>query len=190
MLSSRPLKLWSHRYVCAAIAVRVTELFTSSSFSYSLTTDVVLCPFFLTLLISSRSTTVSALILPFFTLRCSLCLVFFPMPHSASSLPPLTPLLFLTPISLTTPFLLYLSALCLSPILSALRRFSAITPLHLLIPVLIQPSTHSYLTSKYTTQTYMHAHPCARLPTAQMSPEEPGVSTRSHSAYCAEKCPL
>lgn len=42
VLSSRPLKLWSHRYVCAAIAVCGTELFTSSSFSYSLAPDVVL----------------------------------------------------------------------------------------------------------------------------------------------------
>lgn len=138
--------------------MRGTELFTSSSFSYSLTTDVVLYPFFLTLLISSRSTTVSARFLPVFTLQCSLCLVFFTLPHSASSRPPLTPLLFLSPpISLTTPFLLYVSALYLSPVLSALRRFSAITPLHLLIPVLIQPSTHSCLASKYTTLANIHA---------------------------------
>lgn len=97
VLSSRPLKLWSHRYVCAAIAVRGTELFTSSSFSYSLTPDVLLYPFFLALLISSRSIHSLSLILPFFTLQCSLCLVFFTLPHSASSLLPLTPLLFLSP---------------------------------------------------------------------------------------------
>lgn len=91
LLSSRPLKLWSHRYVCAAIAVRGTELFTSSSFSYSLTTDVILYPFFLALLISSRSIHSLSLIPTFFhppVLR----LVFFPLPHSA-----LTPLLFLSP---------------------------------------------------------------------------------------------
>lgn len=96
VLSSRPLKLWSHRYVCAAIAVRGTELFTSSSFSYSLTTDVILYPFFLALLISSRSIHSLSLIPTFFhppVLR----LVFFPLPHSAASLPPLTPLLFLSP---------------------------------------------------------------------------------------------
>lgn len=88
VLSSRPLKLWSHRYVCAAIAVRGTELFTSSSFSYSLTTDVTLYPFFLALLISSRSTTVSTVFLPFFhppvlALSCLLspCLTLPPLLH-------------------------------------------------------------------------------------------------------------
>lgn len=157
--------------------------------------------FFLALLISSGSTTVSALFLPFFTLHCSLCLLSLP-PHpfaslcllsssSHSSPIPLSPPSHST-LSLTTPFLLYVSALYLSPVLSALGRFSAITPLHLLIPVLIQPSTHSCLASKYTTLANIRARKPqrARLPTAQMSPEEPGVSTRSHPAYCAEKCPL
>lgn len=98
VLSSHPLKLWSHRYVCAAIAVRGTELFTSSSFSYSLPADVTLYPFFLALLISSRSIHTLCLIPTFFhppvlALSC----LFSPLPHSASSLPPLTSLLFLTP---------------------------------------------------------------------------------------------
>lgn len=66
VLSSHPLKLWSHRYVCAAIAVRGTELFTSSSCSYSLTPDVVLYPFFLALLIYSPSIPGLSLIPTFF----------------------------------------------------------------------------------------------------------------------------
>lgn len=81
-----------------------------------------------------------------------------PLPHSApfSSSSHSSPISQPT-ISLTTPFLLYVSALYLSPVLSALRRFSAITPFHLLIPVLIQPSTHSCLASKYTTLANIHA---------------------------------
>lgn len=159
--------------------MRGTELFTSSSFSYSLPADVTLYPFFLALLISSRSIHTLCLIPTFFhppvlALSC----LFSPLPHSASSLPPLTSLLFLTPppISLTMPFLLYLAALYLSPVLSALRRFSAITPLHLLIPVLIQPSTHSCLASKYTTLANIHA----RTPTCASA----DCTTVPRGAWC------
>lgn len=133
--------------------MRGTELFTSSSFSYSLTPDVTVYPFFLALLISSRSIHGLSLIPTFFHPPV-LALSCLPPLHSASSH---FSSISHPPISLTTPFLLYVSALYLSPVLSALRRFSAITPLHLLIPVLIQPSTHSCLTSKYTTLTNIHA---------------------------------
>lgn len=113
----------------------------------------------------------------FFYLWCSLCLHLLLMPSflllcSSSFLPPLTLLLFLSPLNHPPPphpFLLSVSSLYLSPALSALRRVSAITPLHLLIPVLIQPSTHSCLTSMSTalslslSLTYTHAcrlHKC------------------------------
>lgn len=77
-----------------------------------------------------------------------------------------------------------LSSLYLSPVLSALRRVSAITPLHLLIPVLIQPSTHSCLTSLYTAlaniRTHTHVHAPCRLHTCPRGRKEPSVSTHSH----------
>lgn len=159
--------------------MRGTELFTSSSFSYSLPADVTLYPFFLALLISSRSIHTLCLIPTFFhppvlALSClfsppaSLCLLASSPHFSSISHPP--------PISLTMPFLLYLAALYLSPVLSALRRFSAITPLHLLIPVLIQPSTHSCLASKYTTLANIHA----RTPTCASA----DCTTVPRGAWC------
>lgn len=156
--------------------MRGTELFTSSSFSYSLTPDVTLYPFFLALLISSPSIHTLCLIPTFFhppvlALSCpppaSLCLLASSSHFSSISHPP---------VSLTMPFLLYLSALYLSPVLSALRRFSAITPLHLLIPVLIQPSTHSCLASKYTTLANIHA----RTPTCASA----DCTTVPRGAWC------
>lgn len=75
VLSSRPLKLWSHRYV----------LFSSSSFSFSLTADVILYPFFLALLISSRATSLSLIPTFFHPPVLTLSCLFFP----CLTLPPL-----------------------------------------------------------------------------------------------------
>lgn len=84
----------------------------------------------------------------------------------------------------TPPIPSLLSSLYLSPVLSALRRVSAITPLHLLIPVLIQPSTHSCLTSLYTAltniRTHTHVHAPCQLHTCPRGRKEPSVSTHSH----------
>lgn len=100
---------------------------------------------------------------------------------------------FLPPPPLTLLFLLSISSLYLSPVLSALRRVSAITPFHLLITVLIQPSTHSCLTSLYAALTNICTHTHTRVcRLAQMSPRMRGaqwVHTLT-PAYCAEKCPL
>lgn len=191
VLSSQPLKLWSHRYVCAAIAVRGTELFTSSFCSYSLAPDVVLYPFFLALLIYSPSIPGLSLIPTFFhppvlalptntpPPTTSLCLLSSSSHSSSISHPP---------ISLTTPFLSSISALCLSPVLSALGRFSAITPLHLLIPVLIQPSTHSCLASKYTTLANIHARtPYAHVRRLHKCPPRSLVCPHAHAPLTVQK---
>lgn len=93
------------------------------------------------------------------------------------------------PVVLTTPFLLYVSALYLSPVLSALRRFSAITPLHLLIPVLIQPSTHSCLASKYTTLANIHArtHTHVRVCRLHKCPPRSLVCPHAHTPLTVQK---
>lgn len=79
----------------------------------------------------------------------------------------------------TLPFLLSSLYLYLSSVLSALRQLSAITLLHLLIPVLMQPNTHSCLISVHCSHTHAHARTC-RLHKSPRGCEEPSVSTLSH----------
>lgn len=195
--------------MCAAIAVRGTELFTSSSFSYTrlaLATHFILYPFFpcppnfLSILLFSLFVSVLFMhYLHFFFFTFSAhsvfcCCLFFFLPCSSSShsssisQPPHPPPPFLLSVS---PLL---SSLYLSPALSALRRVSAITPLHLLIPVLIQPSTHSCLTSLYTAltniRTHTHVHAPCRLHTCPPRTQGAQCVHTLTPAYCAEKCPL
>lgn len=194
--------------MCAAIAVRGTELFTSSSFSYTrlaLAPHFILYPFFpcppnfLSILLFSLFVSVLFMhYLHFFfflplVLTPSSVAVFFFLPCSSSShsssisQPPHPP-----PPHSFSPSLL--SSLYLSPVLSALRRVSAITPLHLLIPVLIQPSTHSCLTSLYTAltniRTHTHVHAPCRLHTCPPRTQGAQCVHTLTPAYCAEKCPL
>lgn len=64
---------------------------------------------------------------------------------------------------------LFLSCLYLSPVLSALRQVSAITPLHLLIPVLILPSTQQPRIALCCFRTHTFAG-CTNVPEEPSSP--------------------
>lgn len=158
--------------MCAAIAVRGPELFTSSSFPHARS---ALAPHFLTAPFSPC--------LPNFL---SVPLFFPSPPFPSQSYPcmplnslrlhlPLAPCLSSPPSSRSFP--LSLSPLYPSPVLSALRQVSAITPLHLLIPLLIQPGTHSCLTSLGTVLTHSPAD-CTNAPEDARSPVCPHTRTR------------
>lgn len=71
-----------------------------------------------------------------------------------------------------------------SLLLSVLRHVSAISPLHLLIPVRIQPSTHTH-TQLPLLGVLTHTHAC-RLRWSPRGCEEPGVSAHSHQLTVQE----
>lgn len=189
MLSSHPLKLWSHRYVCSNCSawhwiIHLLFLFphSFSSHSSSYTVSFIPCPpnFLSVLLFSLFVSVLFQHFLHFFSTSSA---------HSVSIAAFPSTLLFLLFSSSHSHSHFFLSATPPSPLsslylstgLSALRRVSAITPLHLLIPVLIQPSTHSCLTSlpAVLTHTYTHTHTC-RLHKCPGGCKKPSVSTHSH----------
>lgn len=183
MLSSHPLKLWSHRYVCSICSawhwIIHFLLFLSHSFCShsSFFHSVFPCfhNFFSFLL---------------FSLYVSVLFVhgLYSLPPSSflccpSFLPPHTHFFLSAPSSSSsssTTIAPSVSSLYLSPVLSALRQVSAITPLHLLIPVLIQPSTQRCLTSLSTVLTHTYTHACRLHKCPRGCEEEPSVSTHSH----------
>lgn len=98
LLSSHPLKLWSHRYVCSIVCrawhwiIHLLLLFLlhspCSHSSFHAASPPSYPPNFLSILIFSL------FVSPFFKLWCSLCRLYF---FSTSFAPPLTILLFLNP---------------------------------------------------------------------------------------------
>lgn len=193
VLSSHLLKLWSHRYVCSNCSAwhwiihLLLFLFHLARAPHFILYSFFSCrPHFLfcyfPFLSQSYSCISFSLFLPL-VLTLSSVAVFPPLHCSSSSHstsishPPSPP-----PPSIPS---LHLSSLYLSPVLSALRRVSAITPLHLLIPVLIQPSTHSCLTSLFAALTNMRTHThvhtpagCTNVPADVRSPVCPHTHTR------------
>lgn len=159
--------------MCAAIAVCGTELFTSPSFSYwlcfhfsFLTQSFFPClPNFLSILLLSHF--VSILLRHVLN---SLCL------HLLLLLTPPPPLH---------------SRFCFfsSPVLSALRHVSAITPLHLLIPVLIQPSTHTHTYGATSHIRLPFSHTCTYACQLHKNPrgcKKPSVFTQSQQLTVQE----
>lgn len=186
--------------MCAAIAVRGTELFTSSSFSYTrlaLAPHFILYPFYPSIF-PFRLRLIHALPSFFFFFTFSAhsvfcCCLFFFLPCSSSShsssisQPPHPP---------TPPFLL-----SVSPLLS-LSLSSTVSPEASLshhsssfINTCTHTAQHTQLPhiSVHCPHKHTYTHPRARaLPTAHMSPRTQGAQC-VHTlapAYCAEKCPL
>lgn len=178
--------------MCAAIAVRGTELFTSSSSSSILLVLLILyCILsFLVVLISSSAifpfclSLIHALASLSFYLLCSLCLLLLSFPPS-TALPPLTLLLFLTPLTTPTlhsfsPSLLSLSlSSTVSPEASLSHHSSSFintcthTAQHAQLPHIPVRCSHKH------AYTHSRAHAC-RLHKCPSGCEEPSVSTHSH----------
>lgn len=188
VLSGHSLKLWSHRYVCSRSS--------ACTWIIHLLLLLFVLPLFLLLLLF----TLLGLYLPSLPLiSClisyclfSLCVSFIltSVSHSvfiaddpSSSLPlplPLTP-------TFSLSFSLFSPRLYLSTVLSALRPDSAITALHLLIPVLTQTITSTYTHPTHTPYTpYTHTDAC-QVHRSPRGSREPGVS--AHASLPCRKMP-
>lgn len=205
MLSSHPLKLWSHRYVCSNCSAWHWIIHLLLFLLLSLL--ILYCvPSFLVLLISSlsfyfpfSSPSYSCITFIFFftfsahSVFC--CCLFFSYP----ALPPLFLLslffYFSTPHPPTHP------PHSISPLLS-LSLSSTVSPEASLshhsssfINTCTHTAQHAQLPhiSVHCPHKHTYTHPRARaLPTAHMSPRTEGAQC-VHTltpAYCAEKCPL